>query len=106
MAYKEIGNWSVDARCDWLEWLSPRGFNWLNFCLVRADFEWDRAMGDIEVELGLLGFRVRVTYLYDRETKMRQEVRAMVDAWEEGALKTVSIEELRAERATRDKTEE
>lgn len=57
--------WYCDFQEDW-SGLNPfHGFNWRNFTLIMVRGEYAKYSGRCEVELGLLGFTVRLTYIYD-----------------------------------------
>lgn len=73
--------WYIQPWTEWKEWLNPRRYNWQNFTLVQAEFENDACMGQRSIELGLLGFRLRIQWATGVETENMREVRARLDDW-------------------------
>lgn len=98
-----MSNWLIDANCDWLQLRTPSGFNWLTFQIVTLEFEWERYLGSVEVVAGLLGFSIRIAYVYDRETPFRKELVEMRDDWIDSVRVSVARDEYVALKADADK---
>jgi hypothetical protein len=73
----ELGNWMIDYGQEWSEWFQEH-WNWKNFTLIKVYYEDEICMGNRELTLALLGFWVRIQYLYDRGAKTRVEIEARV----------------------------
>ncbi len=71
--------WLVQMDCDWPRILRWRRWNWLNVCLLDLTPEWDRSLGSVEIAAGLLGFRARLSYVYDADTPLRADLREQMD---------------------------
>jgi hypothetical protein len=79
---RHYGNFTIDTRCDWVQFWNWRRWNWIDFTLIHASAEWDRRLGRVEAYGALLGFHLRLDYLYDANTPFRAELNAMLDEWE------------------------
>lgn len=49
----------------WSEITKPSDFNWVNFTLVKIEFEYDDVTGRVVFDAGLIGFCANVTYIFD-----------------------------------------
>jgi hypothetical protein len=58
---------------EWREWFSGH-YNWQNFTLIEIAYENGGHMGNREIMLGLLGFRMRILWTSDHEAEGRQLV--------------------------------
>lgn len=61
---KEVGV-SVGFYEQWSALFNPKLFSWVDFSLVHFYVEWAKYAGRFEIELGLLGLNLTVTYVYD-----------------------------------------
>lgn len=66
-------------RCDWINPFNAERYNWIDFTLIHADAELDRAMGMVTAHVALIGFHVGVSWLYDANTPKRAELVGMMD---------------------------
>lgn len=86
--------WSLSTACEWVQFLRFRQWSWIDFTWALASTEWDRRLGTVRVEAGLLGFRARVSYTYDPDTPFRAELAKMIDLSE--AMVCVPFDEYEA----------
>ena len=68
----ERGPWLIEFREDYSQFL--QSCNWYIFRFVQCEFEHDAAMGGYEATIALLGVSVRLSYTYDSDTEIRQEI--------------------------------
>ena len=73
--------WFVYADQQWTDLFGD--CNWYDMTLVHLGGEWSRHMGRWEVEVGLLGFNLRITYVYDDAP-----IRKLLDMREEYIART------------------
>ena len=55
--------WFFDFYEQWSGFFPPR--NWVDFTFIHFAAEYSPYKGSCDVELALLGFQIRVTYVYD-----------------------------------------
>lgn len=55
--------WFVDANQQWTDLFGS--CNWYDLTLLHLGGEWNRHLGRWELTVGLLGFNLRVEYVYD-----------------------------------------
>ena len=66
-------NGYVQGWQEWREWFTG-DYNWQNFTFVEASFENGGHMGNREIMLSLLGFRMRILWTSDHDAEGRQIV--------------------------------
>ena len=59
--------------CDWLQWPWSK-YNWVNLRLIGFDIEWDKLGDEIVVEIGLLGFNLRIQQFLGGRTEQYKEL--------------------------------
>jgi hypothetical protein len=73
------GNWIIEGGEQWTQFLRPGAWNWLDVRLAHLSFEWYRSMGMIEMQVALLGFDLRLAYVYNQKTEDRLTVTQRMD---------------------------
>lgn len=71
----------IEPECQWPQLFPWRKFNWRTFTLACADFELSHIEGACLLELYLLGFGLRIRFVYDQgraEISMREQFEAAV----------------------------
>lgn len=97
-----MSRFSYHIASEWPECFGSGAFNWRTFTFIRADVEIVNFMGDVSVELGLIGFRATVTYRYNPRAPLRQELEQQTRELLDNALIAVKRDEYDAFRAWRD----
>jgi hypothetical protein len=54
----------IDLTCEWTQ-VDYKKFNWISITPVKVYVEVDRRFGNLELELYLLGFGIRVCWTYN-----------------------------------------
>ena len=62
-------NWIISGWQEWSQLLG--GYNWYTFTPIKLEFEWDKIFGAVEFTVILLGFGVRVRWIYTETNKAR-----------------------------------
>lgn len=70
----EIGKFSASLYSQWHFW----NCNWYDFTWINLETEWDKLLGSVELDVGLLGLNLHLSYQYT-ETEALKELRNMVD---------------------------
>lgn len=65
---------------DYQGWLSKRGYNWTEYTLINVRFEHNRMFGQVELELGLLGFNVNISYIVNEKQFWKETNRLLKKA--------------------------
>lgn len=58
---------SIDLSCQWIQFLNMNRYNWVAFDLIKIYFEDDKMHGSAEMEFHLLGFGIRIYWVYDEK---------------------------------------
>lgn len=53
------GHWFLHGINEWEQFLSPTRWNWITFRPIYIEWEWDRMIPGVELEVVLLGLGVR-----------------------------------------------
>jgi len=65
----------IDFDCEWVDLFKvTESFNFLDFTFIFFRIENDRAFGMFKVDIGLLGFILHASWIYNPNTKMRKYV--------------------------------
>lgn len=83
-------NLHVEFHEHWTQFFSSKQYNWLTFWLLHFSFEWDRSMGELEIEMGILGLTARITYLYNSQAEARLQVEKKAAAFLAGSYVAVA----------------
>ena len=57
----------IEFRCQWVQFFDPKRYNWIDFNFVTFHFERDQYIGQTELELFLLGFGIRLSWIHDEK---------------------------------------
>ena len=77
----EIGNFIINVWQDWTDFFGK--CNWYDFTLVNVSGEIAPYSGTIELVLGLVGFNLRVAYIYNVKSPVTTEIDRIIDEMEE-----------------------
>ncbi len=95
-------NIMISYWCDWIQWLpnSKIKWNWKNLNIVNIIYENDIMCGGREIEVGLLGFCLRVRWTYETEQskelhKTTKEAIASINLGFDGWAAKKDIEQFR-----------
>lgn len=55
-----------------------RNVNWIDFTIFNLGFEWDKLLGGLELNVGILGLNLGIRHQYT-ETEALKELREMAD---------------------------
>ena len=65
----------IDFTCDWIDLFKiNKPFNFLDFTFIFFRIEDDRAFGMFKIDIGLLGFILHASWIYNPNTQMRKYV--------------------------------
>lgn len=64
MEFKKI---DVDLINQWIPIFKPEDYNWVEFDLIKIYVEQESYIGGFEIELYLLGFGIRIYWIYDEK---------------------------------------
>ncbi len=75
--------WSVHFDCQWPALLRlGRGFNWVDFEVIRLGVEYDKAGPQIEINVALLGFALYFACTLPWSTEQSQHLRDILGDYE------------------------
>lgn len=81
--HKKERRWSVHFDCQWPALLRfGRGFNWVDFEVIRLGVEYDKAGPQLEINVALLGFALYFACALPWSTEQSRHLRGLLADYE------------------------